>query len=227
MAETFCVEKPSCDGTNQPTLQDAITTAGSTPGIPDRIELGKSSFDEGPYLAADDNPVKIVGSGRTRTTLTRSTSNASQTVLTLDDPDSSVSALAIDLGDGNQVHGLSTKGKATDLLVESTSASTSQIGVILVTGSLKQSSVRLSSSTGNIGLHLIGSVASNVSVHATSGIYGSGEIERARVTGVDYGITGLQNLEIDQATIHVTGTGSSALVASGGLGINPETSPGT
>jgi hypothetical protein len=223
MAETFCVEKPSCNGTNELTLQDAITAAGQTQGIPDRIELGSESFEEGPYVAADDNPVKIVGSGRTRTTLSRSTGAASQTVLTLDDPDSSVGGLAIDIGDGNASKGLSTHGLAKGIVVESTSASTGQIGVILLGGSLKGSTVELASSADNLGISMGGASVSDTSVQAPRGIQGAGEVIRARVLAVEVGIASIPpELTIDQATVEVTGTGSTALLAGELIGLSGE-----
>jgi hypothetical protein len=225
MAETFCVERPGCDGTDQLTLQDAITAAGSTPGILDTIELGRSSFEEGPYTAADDNPVRIVGSGRTRTTLMRSTGAASQTVLTLDDSDSSVAGLAIDIGDGNTSKGLFTKGLAKGILVESTSASTGQVGVLLNGGSLKRSTVELANSADNLGIGMGGGASvSEVSVTAPHGIQGSGEVDRARVTAVEVGIASTPpSLTIDQATVEVTGTGSTALLAGTLIGLSGET----
>ena len=223
-AETFCVEKPSCDGTNQPTLQDAIAAAGASPGIPDRIELGGKPFEEGPYVAADDNPVKIIGAGRTRTTLERSTGAGSQTVLSLEDRESSVSALAIDVGDGNGSNGLFARGRATGILVESTSASTDQRGVVLQGGSLTRSAIKLANSPGNLGINMFeGARASEVSIRTTRGIEGAGEVERARVRAVEFGIKNLQpSLEVDQATIEVTGTGSTALLATSGFGLTPQ-----
>ena len=217
-AETFCVEKPSCDGTNQVTLQDAITAAGQTQGIPDRIELGKASFEEGPYTASDDNPVKIVGSGRKHTTLKRSTNATFQTVLSLNDSESTVSRLTVDVGDGDSSRGLLLAGKASDVLVKSTSASVNQNGLYLQGGSLKKSTVKLSNSSGSLGISMAsGAKAREISVQATQGINGAGEVDRARVTAVELGIASdFPGLEIDQATVLVTGTGATALRATSG-----------
>lgn len=100
-AATFCVKKPKCvsgGGIPQGILASAIVSAGLNGNGVDRIELGPQTFNEGPWAAGANNPVRIVGAGPRKTTLARAANGDGQTVLSLPAPGSGVSGVEVKLG---------------------------------------------------------------------------------------------------------------------------------
>jgi hypothetical protein len=94
----YCVNDPSCAGTVEPGVQQALDAASAIPGD-DTVRIGPGNYSQdGGFLydsAAFDNGVTIVGAGQGNTTLRMpGDSNASETVLSVNDG-SSVRALSI------------------------------------------------------------------------------------------------------------------------------------
>src|SRR5215213_5489318 len=82
---TYCVQKPSCAGTDKPDLQAALNAAKTAPG-PDRIEIGEGTFASPyPYEYSDggSNTVELVGEGAGATRLVNTTTGTSMTLALL------------------------------------------------------------------------------------------------------------------------------------------------
>jgi hypothetical protein len=83
-AATYCVQKPSCVGTDKSELQAALDAAKLAPG-PDRIEIGQGTFsspDPYEYSAVGANTVDVIGVGPAGTRLVN-TASGSITTLSL------------------------------------------------------------------------------------------------------------------------------------------------
>jgi hypothetical protein len=92
-AQTFCVDRAGCTGTEESTLQAAVTAARTAPGA-DTILLGAGRF-AGAIDAETGNPVEVAGLGAART----------------------VVADAIDLGDpGTVIRGLGVESQGTGIV---------------------------------------------------------------------------------------------------------------
>src|SRR5215467_510795 len=73
-AVTYCVSDPGCTGTQELTLQDALTVAESANDGPDTVQIGPGTFDLGTGASynSPNDAVTIVGAGPLQTTLTTS-----------------------------------------------------------------------------------------------------------------------------------------------------------
>lgn len=128
-AATFCVRKSSCTGTDHTTFESALAAAAANGAAEDRIELGFGTFtasDPGGFVNNAGSDVKIVGFGQGSTTLTRATSG---NVLSLNDPNSSVSDLSVRIPTGPNSNGIVLSGLAERVAVSAASGATGAIGV--------------------------------------------------------------------------------------------------
>src|SRR3954454_4416546 len=83
-AKTYCVDAPTCPGTPEPSLQDALTASRGNAGG-DRVEIGPGMYFPGPgsftYKGAETNKVKIVGAGAAKTHIIATSISANVLVL--------------------------------------------------------------------------------------------------------------------------------------------------
>ena len=113
-AQTFCVHgNTNCAGTPANSLQDALDAANNNgAGTRDQIELPAGSFADGPAVDVAGNPVDIVGAGRYDTSLSANGDN--HTVLSLDEPSSTVSKLQVQVNGAGNETGIRLKGAKLD-----------------------------------------------------------------------------------------------------------------
>jgi hypothetical protein len=135
-AATYCVNAPGCSGTQETTLQAALTAAQGTTTEADTVQVG----DPGPptssgYTYADGglpaNQVAIVGAGPGTTVLTRTTSGA---VLQVIGPGSTISGLTVQMPAGSS-DGITTSGSLDNVNITSLDdGSGSPVGVDFLSG---------------------------------------------------------------------------------------------
>lgn len=143
-AATYCVLKPGCAGTAEPTLQDALDAALS-PG-PDRIEIGSTGGLAGGTYGSSD-PLEIQGTGRGTTTL-----RGSGSVLGLGSG-ALVSDLTIAVQPGSPGSALRLDGaRAQRVDVTADPAATSPVGVELQGGAVFQQGAISLSAAGSVGV---------------------------------------------------------------------------
>jgi hypothetical protein len=138
-ATTYCISDPSCAGTVQPDLSSALAAAAGSSGR-DTIQLGAGSFS-GPATDAAGNQVDIVGKGDA-TVL-----SGGATVLTMQEPTSTVASLRIDMPGPPTTTGLDLAASATNVAV--TGAAGGVYGVHMTgTSSFTGGRVTLPTATG-------------------------------------------------------------------------------
>jgi hypothetical protein len=205
-ATTYCVNDPSCVGTVEPGVQEALDAASGNPGD-DTVRIGPGSYsNDGGFLydsLAFDNGVAIVGAGKGSTTLRMpGDPKAFETVLSLNDG-SSVRALSIKIPGtpGVNTHpdvGLNLEGSsATQVTVGAASTVNDDTGLFLDSdASFVRGTISLPSAAGaaTTGVSSRGATAlSSTTVTASTAFSSStnGELAKLnRVTlrpGGDYG----------------------------------------
>jgi hypothetical protein len=147
-AATYCVAKPGCAGTSQPTLQAALDASLATG--PDRIEIGPAGLAGGTYTSSD--PLTIQGSGRGVTTL-----GGSGSILSIGSgvgsSSVSVSDLAIAVGPGAAGSALRLDGAAAqrvDVAVDP--GATISVGVEMEDGAVYQQGAVSQFAAGSVGI---------------------------------------------------------------------------
>ena len=111
-AATFCVNDPSCPGTNFTTIQAAIDAAhanGDT--VRDQIRVAAGQYSEVGIHDDAGNALDLTGAGRGATLLAPAAAN-NATTLTISEPTSTVSDLAIRTPQGSGNAALSLAGTA-------------------------------------------------------------------------------------------------------------------
>jgi hypothetical protein len=114
---TYCVSDPSCVGTVEPGVQEALDAASSNPGK-DTVRIGPGDYSkDGGFLynsAALDNAVAVIGGGQGSTTLRMPGDPAVyESVLSLNDG-SSVKGLSIKIPGTNGVNNYPDSGLSLD-----------------------------------------------------------------------------------------------------------------
>jgi hypothetical protein len=134
-ATTFCVAKPSCvsgGGTSEPNLQTALQAAEDDVSAPrDRVEVGPGTFtapSTGGFANDAGSKIDLVGSGAAKTILT-TPAGGSATVLTISEPDSTVSDLLTRLASGMNGTGINLKGLAERVDIRAASGAADGTGV--------------------------------------------------------------------------------------------------
>lgn len=190
--QTFCVSDPTCAGTPEASVANALAAAQANGSERDRIKVGPGTFPATATLSdALNNPVLIEGAGESATVLTR-TPAAAQPVLVLDNAQSGVSKLTLHIPAGQpNMTGVTLVGGAFGerLRITSPAATADATGISVLNGSsLRRSVVTLPNTTvaSNDGI-VAGdnAVVESSGVSATRGvaILGSGALIRgARVT---------------------------------------------
>ena len=228
-AARFCVKDPTCvaaGGKAKPTVQAALDAAAQNGGGIDRVELGAHAFADGPFTAVDGNPVRLLGAGRSKTTLT-GTLATGEALLELGDADSEVRNLGVALQDGSDVSGIRTPGGVNGVRVDEAGEGNGRTAVTLSSGgSLSRSRIAMSTS-GAHGVDAVGRAqVSRTSIRAFLGIFARSETGLVRATRVRITVTGTGilvisgNAVLDQATIRMLGgaigeTGISAFAEFG------------
>jgi plastocyanin len=113
-AQTFCVHgNTNCAGMPADTLQDALNAAANNgAGTRDKIMLPAGSFADGPAVDVAGNAVDIVGVNRYDTWLTASGDN--HTVLSINEPSSTVSKVHVQVNGGGNETGIRLAGGKLD-----------------------------------------------------------------------------------------------------------------
>ncbi|HEY8467750.1 MAG TPA: hypothetical protein VIL04_13220 [Solirubrobacterales bacterium] len=225
-AEKFCVQKPKCvaaGGTAHPSIGTALAAASLTGGR-DRIELGPHVFDDGPWTVPLGNPVVIVGAGKNKTTLRPAAPAPFQTVLTVNDAETRVEKLAVDVDDGAGSTGILTSGVVRNVRVAS-DANVNQTGVFLYTDSrIERSEIAMRGSDPNtVGLQMgaPGSLAQEVKVKAPVGVIGGSQdtprIVRSSIAATTVGVlVSSGSLKLDTVLVRAVGGGDGVrLVVNG------------
>jgi hypothetical protein len=192
-AATYCVNAPSCSGTNEPDLQTALDAAAATTTVSDTVDVGNPGPPiSGGYHYTDlgnaANEVAIVGAGPANTVLTATSS----TGLYLNGAGSSASHLTVQAPPGGS-YGIQTSGSLTDVDVTSAdSGTTTQTGVYLYgpNSSWVGGHVTLASGSGNqVGFSAstpgVSSTLADVTINAEdSGVlaaFGNVTLRRVRI----------------------------------------------
>jgi len=186
-ADTFCVQpESSCAGPNTfATVQGALDAAnGNGAGVRDMVLLGAATYTENPSDAGG-NPVDIVGKGTGQTTIA-SSGGTGGTTFTIGEPSSTISALAIRIGPGNNNNGLDTTGLATGIAVTEPAGNPGGgFGV-----KLSSSGATLSGSTVTVGggsgatYSFNGGTIRDSQLSGAGGFQGFGTIRRSRLTSI-------------------------------------------
>ena len=96
----MCVADPDCSGTPEASVADALAAARANGAERDRIKVGPGTFPAtGSLTDSPSNPVLIEGAGEGATTLTRPPA-MNGNVLSLGNPQSSVSKLRVHIPAG-------------------------------------------------------------------------------------------------------------------------------
>jgi hypothetical protein len=134
-AETFCVHSPTgCVGTTKTTLQLALDAAAANGSSKDTIQMGVGLFNDAPAVNAAGSPVDIVGEASNKTAIT-SSSAAALTLLTIDEPTSTVKQFRVHVKNGPNSTGIALAGQADDVLV--TNQGVNQTDGIRMTGTAR------------------------------------------------------------------------------------------
>lgn len=222
-AATFCVSKPSCSGTPQPGLQQALDAAAATAEA-DRIEIGPGTFQNGPtgfFTNVDGSQVTIVGSGDATVLTAGDLAPAGPpATLTIAEENSTVSDLRIAPNSLQYPIGLDLAGTAERVSVVSAADSDPQLGVTVRAGGVfrrglidlrAENSPSVVNGAGGLGRIEDSTVRSQV------GLTGMALARRVRLESTLTGVSTFGGATtLDQALIKMTGTGTGiALNASG------------
>jgi hypothetical protein len=135
-AATYCVNAPGCTGTNETTLQDALTAAQATTTETDNVLVGDPGAPGTGYVYNDGgnaaNQVNIIGAGTSETVLTRTGSGP---VFTLKAPGSTISHLTLELPTGDSDFAGVTSGSLDDVNVTTLDNSSLAQGAVNFEGS--------------------------------------------------------------------------------------------
>jgi hypothetical protein len=244
-ATTYCVNDPSCAGTVEPGVQEALDAASANPGD-DTVRIGPGNYSQdGGFLydsVAFDNGVAVIGAGQGTTTLRMpGDPKAYETVLSLNDG-SSVKGLSVKIPGtpGVNTHpdiGLDLDGSsAKHVTVGAASTVNDDTGLFLDNASFVRGTISLPStaSAATTGVSSRGqSALSRATVTASTTLSSStnGELTRLnRVSlrpGGDYGYgvwTDAGPISIEDSLIDL-GSGAHAvglLVANSNGSISPK-----
>lgn len=128
-ATTFCVDAPTCIGTEKATIKDALDTAALNGNGADTVHIGTNGG--APYAEAisytDPEVVHIIGEGRGETIVEAGAGSVSATLLS---PGSTIESMTLRVPDTNNGMGLRWDATATDLqIVHSGSTATTTLGM--------------------------------------------------------------------------------------------------
>ena len=242
-ATTYCVLKPDCTGDHTQSTFLGAVQAANTHGGPDRIELGAAQFS-GAVTVGAGNQVDIAGIGND-TVLTAPNGN-NVTVLTVNEPTSTVSNLAIHLGSGTGNVGLSLAGATADAVnVSATDTSPSPQGVFMGSAGPSAAAFRHGSVILPVGGSTVGTGVTmtaflgiakleDSAVQAPDGVanFRTAEVRRVAIRathGVDSGTFaiggGVNQTLIEDCTVNLVASGSTSTVPHGILGGSRATCP--
>ena len=189
--DVFCVQKPGCVGTSEPSLGAAIAAADADADL-DRIEIGPVTLAERDLEAMQ--PLAIVGSGPSTVIDGADSSTPDTWVLRLHTATASIRDLKIHQTQTTNVtnYGLITFGAAIENLdfegtgdhivtAISTAGSTTQVRHLKVT--LPTAGAGYANA-----LQMDGGIAEDLGLDAPRGVLGNGTVRRARIRSRDGGI---------------------------------------
>ena len=197
---TYCVRTAPgicpAGGIAEPNINAALGLVNSHGSLEhDTILIGPGSFEEDGMTDAAGHPVDIVGTGEGVTTL-KSSAGSPATTLTIDEPNSTVSALSIDNPAGPSNTGLQLAGQATNVAISATSNDRFGIGVKFVSPSgttapsfiagtiaLPFSATLNTTGTTDLSDTVFGRVADST-ISAQTGTQGVTAVDRTRITAL-------------------------------------------
>jgi uncharacterized repeat protein (TIGR01451 family) len=236
-ATVFCVPGPCPGGMPQATVASAINQSNANPDH-DTIEIAAGSYHEDFPQVQSGKPVDIVGAGPSQTVLRPFSQGDSLTTLQINDPNSTVSNLGIQLptgssnNPGNFETGLALAGSAspgsaaTNVAVTAPNAVKSSSGVSLFGGSTRLSggTVTLPLASPNFNTGVLGQgTVDDSRIAADVGVSDTALVRRTRIDADAFGINaadGTQRYE-DVTVVIVAGAPPNAI----GLSASPVSVP--
>jgi len=178
-AATFCVNRTQCPdgGTPKGSVSQAFTDANANPDL-DILYIGPGTYTDGPYAATQ--PLRVIGSGRDKTVLTRAATGDTATILSLATAESAASDLTVRVNGGANVTGISLGTPTTSaarVAVRDTETSGDHIG--LAGGTVLDLIVDMP--VGGDGVGINGAIVDRGTITAGTGVAGS-TVSHAHVT---------------------------------------------
>jgi hypothetical protein len=212
-AETFCVSHPTCSGTSQPGVQEALSAAAANGvGTHDRIEIGPGTYADGTtgrFTNVPNSPVTMVGSGDATILTSGSNAPAGTHVLTVAEESSLVSNLQVRIG--STTFGLSLSGIAEGVSITSPATVEAHTGVYLDSqGVFRNGEIELLGPSGLSGTGATGpGILEDSTIEADTGA-SAATTRRVRIRARVGVFCSFASIAVDQALIELTNEGSSS-----------------
>jgi hypothetical protein len=212
-AETFCVSDPTCSGTPQPGVQEALNAAAANgPGTHDRIEIGPGTYADGAtgrFTNVPNSPVTMVGSGDATILTSGSNVPVGTHVLTVAEESSLVSDLQVRIG--STTFGLSLLGIADGVSITSPATLEAHTGVYLDSqGVFRNGEIELLGPSGLSGTGATGAgILEDSTIEADTGA-SAATVRRVRIRARVGVFCSFASIAVDQALIELTTEGSSS-----------------